>query len=485
MAKFASISNGMYTNQYDSEVKITAFMANSTDKQVKMFSTVFPVPSGQFQISLDPILGKTKQINDIFNKRGFLAGSTSGEVQLTEKTTSISLKTDYVFLNSDKKGIEMSGNILDAMIKGEGFMHNSAYHKIVGTNGTYKKGFNTNTNMFFGKLLELDGRLIIPDAATDGGNAITIGNIRKTAYDKTCNYLVMEIISKFDDDTADGLRLVYTMNSDVNWSDATDANEVSFTQTQLCDVRFTNMFLTEGYGAAEVGADVPARRVRFNKRPVSMFKAVLDTDVVDVTSETTFGLDAIDMPKDVVESNLSLGIFEESAYDVAVSDVAVFYVPGDETSETYKRGYGLAVCTETATVAGNVAVALSAGMSATDNIIELDALPEFVAAAIAVGDNVIITVGTGTPSKLLKVTAANASPADVTFSSNVGISGAAAADVTFELVTATFTVIKNEYDLKESVVYSNPAASVTATIEDAVTPILEFDFEETIFKQLV
>ena len=175
MAKFASISNGMYTNQYDSEVKITAFMANSTDKQVKMFNTVFPVPSGQFQISLDPILGKTKQINDIFNKRGFLAGSTSGEVQLTEKTTSISLKTDYVFLNSDKKGIEMSGNILDAMIKGEGFMHNSAYHKIVGTNGTYKKGFNTNTNMFFGKLLELDGRLIIPDAATDGGNAITIG----------------------------------------------------------------------------------------------------------------------------------------------------------------------------------------------------------------------------------------------------------------------------------------------------------------------
>ena len=172
--KFASISNGQYVNQYDSEVRLTVVGATtgSDEKDVELFSTVFPVPSGQFQISLDPVLGKTKALNDIFNKRGFLGGTTSGEVQLTEKTTSITLKTDYVFLNANKKGIELSRNVLDAMIKGEGFIHSNEYVKVLGTNGSVKHGFLARTNRFFGKLFELDGRLVIADAATPKGKQV-------------------------------------------------------------------------------------------------------------------------------------------------------------------------------------------------------------------------------------------------------------------------------------------------------------------------
>lgn len=253
--EFSNITNNMYTNKYDSETRVTV-LAMSENGKVDIFSVPISTPSGNLQIPEDPILGKTRQINDIFQKQGFLGGSTTGTVQLQTKTSNISIKDDYVYLSPNGKGIEMSRNVLKAILKGEGFYDqlNDVYRKVVGTNGVIKKSMTTDQNYIFKKLFEIDGRLKIADAATEKGHAITIRNIRTPAYDKTCVYMVFENISKFDESNVEGIRIVYTMNAEVQVQEADDANEVSFTQTQLSDVRYIKEFLIKGFGDDEIGS---------------------------------------------------------------------------------------------------------------------------------------------------------------------------------------------------------------------------------------
>ena len=253
--EFSNITNNMYTNKYDSETRVTV-LAMSENGKVDIFSVPISTPSGNLQMPEDPILGKTRQINDIFQKQGFLGGSTTGTVQLQTKTSNISIKDDYVYLSPNGKGIEMSRNVLKAILKGEGFYDqlNDVYRKVVGTNGVIKKSMTTDQNYIFKKLLEIDGRLKVADAATEKGHAITIRNIRTPAYDKTCVYMVFENISKFDESNVEGIRIVYTMNAEVQIQEADDANEVSFTQTQLSDIRYIKEFFIKGFGDDEVGA---------------------------------------------------------------------------------------------------------------------------------------------------------------------------------------------------------------------------------------
>lgn len=253
--EFSNITNNMYTNKYDSETRVTV-LAMGENGKVDIFSVPISTPSGNLQIPEDPILGKTRQINDIFQKQGFLGGSTTGTVQLQTKTSNISIKDDYVYLSPNGKGIEMSRNVLKSILKGEGFYDqlNDIYRKVVGTNGVIKKSMTTDQNYIFKKLFEIDGRLKVADAATEKGHAITIRNIRTPAYDKTCVYMVFENISKFDESNIEGIRIVYTMNAEVQIQEADDANEVSFTQTQLSDIRYIKEFFIKGFGDDEIGA---------------------------------------------------------------------------------------------------------------------------------------------------------------------------------------------------------------------------------------
>lgn len=482
MAKYAHISNGSYVNQYDGEVRVTVGTVGTTSADVQLYSTVFTVKSGNLTISLDPVLGKMKAVNDIINQRGFLGGSTSGEVQLAPKTTSITLKTDYVFLTADKKGIEMSSNILEAMIKGEGFISNGGYRKVVGTNGTVKKGFNTNQNRFIGKLFELDGRLIISDAATDDGDAITVKNIRIPAYNKQCNFIIFEVLSKFDDDTVDGLRLVYTMNGEVNWADATDANEVSFTQTQLCDVRFIKNFLIEGYEEAEVGADIPARRVLFAKNPVSMFKGVasVTAGAVDgITGGNTLEANtSFEVPNKVVVVDLTTGDSESVVYVPKVKDVASIYVPKTTATDP---GYVLAVC--------DVAPTWDDTTGATDSTIDAISAPSTITVLgkitdVDTGDLIRITVGTG-EYEYYRVATLTAST-DTTIVVEGTLSGKVAAGQLVERIDAeaTFAIIKNDITLTEKAVYRDVAGNTATNLASGLVGFYDYNFEEITFYKI-
>lgn len=496
--------------QYDTEVRITAVAsvtgsADDTQKTIKLFSTVFPVPSGQFQISLDPVLGKTKALNDIMNKRGFLAGTTSGEVQLAEKTTSITLKTDYVFLNADKKGIEMSRNILDAMIKGEGFVHSNVYHKILGTNGTVKHGFNTRMNKLFGKLFELDGRLIIADAATKNGNSITTGNIRKTAYDKTCNYIILEAVSKFDDQTADGLRLVYTMNSDINWSDATDANEVSFTNTQLCDVRMVDKFFIEGWDSeAEVGVSVPARRVQLAKRPISMFKATAKLapatgDVLGLTGATVTVNETFNVPGQVIVGDLAKGEFKEVEYAVGLNDMVALYVPGTTLLAGRNPMYAIGVATtargdfaqaQDNTSANITVVSVSTATNeiemtgVIDPVITVGALIKaYTPVTLAPKEFTGRVIG-GANTDTLEVETIYGDLANVSTADSIYI---CTEEGEFTLVKSDYRIAEKDVAAGEYTINEETCAKATIYADDlnmAKIPILEFNFEESVFEEL-
>ena len=327
--KYANISNNMYVNQYDGETRITCFGMTPAGV-VDLFSVPISTPSGQVQISKEPILGKTRAINDIMQKQGNLGGSTSGEVQIATKTASFAIKNDYAYLSPVGVGIELSRNTLEAILSGDGFYDslNSVYRKVVGTNGAIKKSTVTDQNYIFKKLFEIDGRLRVADAATDAGHAITMKNIRTPAYDKSCLYMVFENISKYDDDNIDGVRVVYTMNSEVSVGDATDANEVSFTQTQLCDVRNVKNFLAYGFADDEVGLTVPARPSMVVKTGMATFKAKV-TDVADIAVDAASKKIQVtlDVPTNIIQLNSTTQEYETAVYTPAAKDIAVVYIP--------------------------------------------------------------------------------------------------------------------------------------------------------------
>lgn len=332
--KYANITNNMYVNKYDGESRVTCLAINPSGK-VDMFSVPISTPSGAVTMSKDPILGKTRAINDIIQKQGNLGGSTSGEVQLATKTTSMSIKSDYAYLATKGVGIEMSRNTLEGILNGQGFHDsiNDVYRKVVGTNGAIKKSTTTDQGYIFKKLFEIDGRLIIGDASTEEGHAVTVKNIRSSVYDKTCVYMIFENISKFDDENIEGVRCVYVMHSEVSVSDADDANEVSFTQTQLCDVRNIKEFAINGFADDEIEATtIPARPGMISKTGITMFKTVLEA--ADISFGATFKPTVtITPPTNVVRQNSITQEYETVAYTPVAKDLAIVYIPKTELQE--------------------------------------------------------------------------------------------------------------------------------------------------------
>lgn len=474
----AGITNNMFTNQYDSSVRITAIThtAESGTTEMNIFSTEFTVVSGQISLNLEPLVGKTKAMNDIMQRRGFLGGTTSGEVQLQAKETSITLKNDMCFL-TDSKGTEMSKNIITALINGEGFMFDGKYRKVIGTNGTYKRGFNTHTNMFFGKLFELDGRLIIPEAATELGDACTIKNMRAPAYSKTCNYIIFEIIEKYDDDNIDGYRFVYAMNSGLQFSDATDANEISFTQTQLCDARKITNFVIEGYSDDEVGENIPARRVSLNKTPVSAFKAKIDGADVDLNGQVL--LADIVKPTNEVIVEISTGDSKTVEYTPELGDVVSFYV-----TDTERTGYALGIVEAGYTYGTDVEI--------TTGTIGTDLLVIGGTSGISEGDMLAIFNGATLIQYVTVDNVASLTTLDLQETLVATVDG-----FVFKKVTngnsAYVQLIKADYTLSEKAVFNGgaivPSAKATGgtpakALTSALIPVYDYNFEDLTFEQL-
>lgn len=329
----ANITNGQYVNITAGEVRITAFAQNAAGK-VSIFSVPFSTPTGGISVSLDTILGRNREIKDIYNKPGNFAGSTTGNEVLVDKNGSMTLKDDFVYLNSgDSLAIERTKSLMRSLAMGDIFTSNATPYKVVGTNGTVKNGLSATGNKAFGLLTQLDGRLVVPqasviDSATSTINTITASNTRVTAYNKSSLCVMFEVITKFDEVKSEGYRFVYTLNSNFKYQEADDANEVSFDQMMLSDVRYINKFFYDDLSAGEAGLAVPAREVRVGSSTVNMFKSAIGTitpgDVGVIPSA------AVTAPTNLIK--ITNGVFSIEAYTPADGDICI----GTKTIATKK-----------------------------------------------------------------------------------------------------------------------------------------------------
>ena len=279
----ANLANGQYVNITSGEVRITALAQNSGGS-VRIFTVPFSTPTGGISVAVDTILGRNREIKDIFNKIGSFSGSTSGNEILVTKQGSITLKDDFVYFSSaNANSIEQTKSLIKALTMGDIFVTGGASYKVVGTNGVIKSGLSTTSNKIFGLLTKLDGRLIIPQSIIRGTDIMetpTVANSRITAYNKSSVCVMFEIMTKYNENKSEGYRFVYTLNSNFKYQEQDQANEISFDQLILSDVRYIDKFFYQGFSTGETGTNVPARSVKVGVTNINMFKAPITNSIV-------------------------------------------------------------------------------------------------------------------------------------------------------------------------------------------------------------
>lgn len=314
------ISNAQFVNITSGEARLTAFAQNAAGK-VSIFSLPFSVPTGGLQLTLDTILGRNREINDLFNKPGRFAGSTLGNEQLVEKTASITLKDDFVYLNNnvDAQSIARTKSLMRAIAMGDIFHTGSTNYKVVGTNGAIKSATGVTSGKAFGLLTALDGMLIDPQSSIiDGTDIFEVykQNVRVSAYNKSSILLMFEVLTTFDENKSEGYRFVYNLNSNFQYSEQTDANEVSFDQLTLCDVRYIDNFFYKGLSTGESGTGIPARQLKIGTKVQSIFKSPVD--VAGITNGVV-AADNLTVPTKVVKTDGSVEAYTPVADDICVA----------------------------------------------------------------------------------------------------------------------------------------------------------------------
>ena len=79
--------------------------------------------------------------------------------------------------------------------------------------------------------------------------------------------------AKYNENKSEGYRFVYTLNSNFKYQEQDQANEISFDQLILSDVRYIDKFFYQGFSTGETGTNVPARSVKVGVTNINMFKA--------------------------------------------------------------------------------------------------------------------------------------------------------------------------------------------------------------------
>lgn len=355
----ANLTNGQYVNITSGEVRITAF-AQKASGEVKIFTLPFSTPTGGISVSVDTILGRNREINDIFNKAGNFSSTTSGKEVLVAKDGSMTLKDDFVYLSSgNAASIENTKSLMRSLAMGDLFTNDSTPYKVVGTNGTIKSGLTATGEKSFGLLTLLDGRLVVPQAASIdsiGGtiNTITVPNTRISAYNKSSICVMFEVLTTYDTTKSEGYRFVYTLNSNFKYQEADDANEVSFDQMMLCDVRYITNFFYQGFSIQEYATTIPAKEVKLAgvANPVKIFKSIIANN--GITYATTPFQPTVTVAKLTIPAHyMDATNHTLTDYVISVGDICIgYYTIQSTTPDPANKYYVILKCTN-ADVAGS------------------------------------------------------------------------------------------------------------------------------------
>lgn len=223
--------------------------------KLAIYSAEVSIPDTGISIPLDTIMGRTREINDIFNTKGSYAGSTMGTEVLNTTDMTIGFSEDYVYLSDNPQGHVVSRDILTSMLKADSFKHGDSLIKVAGTNGAVKRGRDASSDRFFGGLFVADGKLIVPQAANEDGSPVLEPNSRVVAYNTTALTVMVEFLYTFSEEKKNGFRFVYTLNSGFAYNEADDVNKISCTSQILCDPRIIKDFWINGEAANSYKAE--------------------------------------------------------------------------------------------------------------------------------------------------------------------------------------------------------------------------------------
>ena len=257
------ISNGRFTNYTNGIVRVTAVAENMTNHNMAIFSTILSVPDTGITLPLDTIMGRNREINDIFDTTGSYAGSTKGNEQLIDKTQSIQFADDYVYLAKRSADVATSKSAIYNMLAADvlfntdfqtvgtdGALSNSIW-KIAGTNGNIKRAKTANSDLNHRYLLLQDGKLIVPQASTNDGSILLQDNTRVAAYNTSTLCIMLEVMTEFSNTYKQGYRFAYCSPSNLMWNEGDDYNRISTDVQFLCDTRIIDSFFIDGASTGE------------------------------------------------------------------------------------------------------------------------------------------------------------------------------------------------------------------------------------------
>ena len=253
-----NVTGGKFLNFTNGDCRITVLAVDATNtgsKNIKIYSALMSVPDTGVALPLDTIIGRSRTINDIFNTYGSFAGSTTGTENLIDKATSISLADDFVYLSNTANGVEINKNVIVGMLMGESFYDGSSLQKIIGTNGALKNGRAASSDIEYKALFLDNGRLTVPQASDEFGDAVTSENTRITAYNNSTLCVMLEFMTEFSSSEKQGYRFVYSANSNVMENEGDDYNKISFDTQILCDVSYIDKPFIDGITETKTSED--------------------------------------------------------------------------------------------------------------------------------------------------------------------------------------------------------------------------------------
>lgn len=297
---------------------------NLEPHKLNIYSAEVSIPDSGISIPLDNIMGRTREINDIFNTRGSYAGSTMGNEILNTTDMTIGFTEDYVYLSENPQGHIVSRDILTAMLKGDSFNNGASIIKVAGTNGAVKRGRDAASDRLFGGLFVADGKLVVPQAAEENGKAVLQPNSRVVAYNTTALTVMVEFLYTFSEEKKNGFRFVYTLNSGFAYNEGDDVNKVSCTSQILCDPRIIKDFWINGDAVNCVKTET---EIVFNPDEVDDGQGGTvpgtgsETNILDIAAANGIELDNT-LPV-LAYTKINDGVEDCAAYMLFAEDVAI------------------------------------------------------------------------------------------------------------------------------------------------------------------
>lgn len=214
-------------------------------------------------MNITTIIGRNREINDIFDTTGSFAGSTKGNEQLVDKNQSIQFADDFVYLARNSADVATSKHMIYNMLAADiitntdfekvgtdGGLSTSIW-KIAGTNGNIKRAKVANSDLNHKYLLLQDGKLIIPQASENDGSILLQDNTRVSAYNTSTLCVMIEVMVEFSGNYKQGYRFAYCSPANLMWNEGDDYNRLSTDIQFLSDTRIIDNFFVDGASSGE------------------------------------------------------------------------------------------------------------------------------------------------------------------------------------------------------------------------------------------